>query len=62
VTLLRKQFGEIAGWLGEGKAVTLEFDIRNHFKKGPVKLYNVIADIPGSELPDEYVIVGGHID
>jgi hypothetical protein len=62
VTLLRKQFEEIAGWLGEGKTVTLEFDIRNYFKKGPVKLYNVIADIPGSELPDEYVIVGGHID
>lgn len=62
VTLLRKQFDEIAGWLAAGKPVTLEFDIRNHFKKGPIKLYNVIADIPGSELPDEYVIVGGHID
>ncbi len=62
VTLLRKQFEEITGWLKEGKTVTLEFDIRNYFKKGPVKLYNVIADIRGSELPDEYVIVGGHID
>ncbi|UCE08097.1 MAG: M20/M25/M40 family metallo-hydrolase, partial [bacterium] len=27
-----------------------------------VPLYNVIADIPGSEKPDEYVIVGAHID
>jgi len=62
VTLLRKQFDEIAGWLREGKSVTLEFDIRNHFKKGPVKLYNVVADITGAERPDEYVIVGGHID
>ena len=62
VTLLRKQFDEIAGWLKEGKPVTLEFDIRNYFKKGPIKLYNVIADIPGTEKPDEYVIVGGHID
>ena len=59
---MRKPFDEIAGWLKEGKPVTLEFDIRNHFKKGPIKLYNVIADIPGSERPDEYVIVGGHID
>ena len=47
VTLLRKQFDEIAGWLKDGKPVTLEFDIRNYFKKGPIKLYNVIADIPG---------------
>jgi hypothetical protein len=62
VTLARKQFDELTGWVKEGKTVTLEFDIRNYFKKGPIKLYNVIADIPGFELPDEYVIVGGHID
>ena len=62
VTLVRKQFDELAGLVKDGKTVTLEFDIRNYFKKGPIKLYNVIADIPGSELPDEYVIVGGHID
>jgi hypothetical protein len=62
VTLLRKQYDEIAGWLKDGKTVTLEFDIRNFFKKGPIKLYNVIADIPGTEKPDEYVVVGGHID
>jgi hypothetical protein len=62
VTLVRPQYDEIVGWLKEGKPVTLEFDIRNYFKKGPIKLYNVIADIPGTEKPDEYVIVGGHID
>ncbi len=62
VTLLRTQYDEIVGWLKAGKPVTLEFDIRNYFKKGPITLYNVIADIPGSEKPDEYVIVGGHLD
>ena len=62
VSLLRKQFDELATWLKDGKPVILEFDIRNYFKKGPITLYNVIADIPGSEFPDEYVIVGGHID
>jgi hypothetical protein len=45
-----------------GEEVTLEFDIRNYFKKGPIPIYNVVADIPGSQLPDEYVIVGGHLD
>jgi carboxypeptidase Q len=62
ITLLKAQFDEIAGLLKEDKAVELEFDIRNHFKKGPIPLYNVVADIIGSEFPDEYVIVGGHID
>ena len=59
---LCREYGEIAGWLAAGEPVTLEFDIRNYFKKGPIKLYNVIADIPGTVRPDEYVIVGGHID
>jgi len=62
VILVRKQFDELAAWLKDGKTVTLKFDIRNYFKKGPVVLYNVIADIPGTEWPHEYVIVGGHID
>ncbi|MDB5350366.1 MAG: hypothetical protein JWN86_1613 [Planctomycetota bacterium] len=62
INLLKVQFDELAGLLKEGKPVELEFDIRNYFKKGPIPLYNVIADIPGTEFPDEYVIVGGHID
>jgi hypothetical protein len=62
INLVRNQFEEIVAWLKEGKSVELEFDIRNYFRKGPVPLYNVIADIPGTEWPDEYVIVGGHID
>lgn len=40
----------------------LEFDIRNHFKMGPVKFYNIIGVMKGSEYPDEYVMAGGHID
>ncbi len=40
----------------------LEFDIRNHFKPGPVKYHNVIGIIRGSEFPDEYVMSGGHLD
>jgi Zn-dependent M28 family amino/carboxypeptidase len=30
--------------------------------KSPEPLYNVVADIPGREWPDEYVVVGAHID
>ncbi len=46
----------------ERRYFQLEFDIRNHFKMGPVKYHNVIGVIPGSEFPDEYVIMGGHLD
>lgn len=30
--------------------------------KSPVPMYNVVADIPGVEKPDEYVIIGAHLD
>jgi carboxypeptidase Q len=62
INMVKSSFDEVAGLVKEGKPVVLEFDIRNYFKKGPIPLYNVIADIPGTEFPDEYVIVGGHID
>jgi hypothetical protein len=38
------------------------FDVRNYFRKGPIPLYNVIAELKGTEKPEELVIVGGHID
>jgi hypothetical protein len=62
INMVRNDYDAISSALKEGKDVVLEFDIRNYFKKGPIPLYNVIADIPGTEFPDQYVIVGGHID
>lgn len=62
VNLIKKQYDEIAESVNRGEEVVLEFEIRNYFKKGPIRLDNVIADLPGTEWPDEYVVVGGHID
>jgi hypothetical protein len=45
-----------------GKEVKLAFDINQSFRKGPISNYNVVADIPGTEKPDEIVIVSGHLD
>jgi len=41
--------------------VTIEFSYRNKIRKD-VKVDNVVAEIPGRELPNEYVIVAGHLD
>ena len=40
----------------------LEFNIRNHFFPGPMKCHNILAVIKGSKYPDEYVLMGGHLD
>ncbi len=53
---------ELADLLGADKPVVVEFDIQNSFREGPIELHNVIAEIKGSEKPDEVVIVCGHLD
>jgi len=62
ISLLKEQWDEIKQLVENGEDVEVAFDIRNHFRRGPIPLYNVIADIPGTNWPDQYVIVGGHID
>jgi hypothetical protein len=62
INMAASSYDAIASRLVAGESVTLEFDIRNYFKRGPIPIHNVVAEIPGRELPDEYVIVGGHID
>ena len=62
IKLDEQQYKLIYQMAEERRYFQLEFDIRNHFKMGPVKYHNVIGVIPGTEFPDEYVIVGGHLD
>lgn len=56
------QFDAIQKLLEQPQAVHANFEIDNAFRTGPIPLYNVIAEIPGSEKPDEYVIVSSHFD
>jgi len=62
ITLLDTQYDEITASADAGRAVELEFEIRNYFKMGPVKYYNVIAWLPGTESPDPAIILSGHLD
>ena len=62
IKLIDKQYNEIKELVSKGQKVELEFDIRNYFRPGPIKYHNVIGWIPGTQYPDEYVILGGHLD
>jgi carboxypeptidase Q len=37
-------------------------DITNTFVPGPVTVYNTVGELPGAEKPDEFVVVGAHLD
>lgn len=62
IKLDEEQFSTISAMVDRREYFQLEFDIRNHFKMGPVKFHNIIGVIRGSEYPDEYVMAGGHLD
>lgn len=62
IKLNEYQFTAIEQMVKERREFLLEFDIRNHFRPGPVKYHNIVASIKGSEYPDEYVIISGHLD
>lgn len=62
VTIRKSDYEAVTGALDKNERVDLEFDIRQSFRKGPIAINNVIAEIPGTEKPDEVVIVSGHFD
>lgn len=62
IKLDENQFAVIKKMVDERRSIELEFDIRNHFKLGPVKYFNLVGEIKGTEFPDEYVLFGAHLD
>jgi hypothetical protein len=62
IKLDENQYTVIEKMVKERRFFLLEFDIRNHFKPGPVAYHNVIGIIRGTQYQDEYVIMGGHLD
>jgi carboxypeptidase Q len=62
ITIRKSDWNAVASNLDHGKPVQLEFNFQNRFIRGPVPIYNVVADLVGTEKPNEYVIVSGHLD
>jgi hypothetical protein len=62
ITIVADQWKRLNEQLAAGKEIELEFSVQNRFRPGPVKIYNVVGDIPGTDRKDEFVLLGGHID
>ncbi len=62
IRLDEEQYNRIRTLVEQRRNVELEFDIRNHFRLGPIPYHNLVATMRGSKHPDEYVVVGAHID
>jgi len=62
VIVRKSDMDKIAADLDARKDVVLEFNLDQKWVKGPRPQYNVVAEIKGTEKPDEVVIVSGHYD
>ena len=45
-----------------GEPTRIEADIKNSFTSRPIDQYNTVAEIRGTEKPDEVVLLGAHLD
>ena len=59
--LAREDADRIARLLAAKKPATIDISLPNQIT-GPIQAANVVAEIKGSEKPDEYVVLGAHLD
>jgi len=57
----REDAERIARFLAAGQKIHVHFEMPNRIT-GPVDSENVVAEIRGREKPDEFVVLGGHLD
>ncbi|HEX7530486.1 MAG TPA: M20/M25/M40 family metallo-hydrolase [Pyrinomonadaceae bacterium] len=62
VVMSNEDYGRITRILADGTDVTLEFDIVNRVYPEGKTSYNTVAEIPGTDLADEVIMLGGHLD
>jgi hypothetical protein len=61
-SLSAEHYNRIVRMVTKGVPVELEVQITAKYQDQDLMGYNVIAEIPGSDLKDEIVMVGGHFD
>jgi len=62
VHVRQSDFDFVKARIDEGLDIELEFDIDNALTAGPIPVTNTIAEIRGTEKPDEVVIISAHLD
>jgi carboxypeptidase Q len=57
-----EHYNRIARLLAKGEAVTMEVDVRSTFHDADLTMFNIVAEIPGTDKADEVVMLGAHFD
>jgi hypothetical protein len=62
VVLATEHYNRLVRMLQQGEALRMEIDLSVAFHDDDLMAYNTIAEIPGTDLKDELVMLGGHMD
>jgi hypothetical protein len=57
-----EHYNRVARLVQQGEKVRMTVDLRAQFNDDDLQGYNTIAEIPGTDLKDEIVMIGAHLD
>jgi hypothetical protein len=62
ITLAAEDYNRLVRMLQQGIRLKMEVDLKVKFHSEDPMAYNTIAEIPGTDLKDQIVMLGGHLD
>jgi len=62
ITLAAEDYNRLVRMIQRGEKVKMAVDFQVEFQDADLMAYNTVAEIPGTDLKDEIVMLGGHLD
>jgi hypothetical protein len=62
IMLATEDYNRLARMIQQGEKPVMAVDLRVQYHTEDLMAYNTVAEIPGTDLKDEIVMVGGHLD
>jgi carboxypeptidase Q len=62
ITVAVEDYNRLVRMIQQGEKLKMSVELQVQFHDDDLMAYNTIADMPGSDLSDEIVMLGGHID
>jgi len=62
ISAAAEHFNRVARMVDAGEKVTMTVDLAVEYQDQDLNGYNTVAEIPGTDLKDELVMLGGHLD
>jgi Zn-dependent M28 family amino/carboxypeptidase len=62
ITVATEHYNRVARLLEKNIPVRIELNVRNRFFDETLDAFNIVAELPGTDLADEVVMLGAHFD